>query len=145
MEVNEQLGWGWEGLVYSTKLKTAIKAYLHAHLYENERNVYLRLSEHGVKMANGFVVPRLVSYSDRLMVVEMSVVSPPFILDFAGAYLDKKPPFDAEQLEAWEEEKFEQFEDRWPEVRSAIASFKQHGIYLNDVKPGNVTFADEPE
>jgi hypothetical protein len=73
----------------------------------------------------------------------MTIVSPPFILDFAGAYLDKRPPFDDEQLQEWEEQKMEQFEDRWPIVRSALSFFKGHGIYLNDVKPGNVTFGDE--
>jgi hypothetical protein len=48
-------------------------------------------------------------------------------------------------LQEWEEQKIEQFEDRWPIVRSALSSFKGHGIYLNDVKPGNVTFDDEDE
>jgi hypothetical protein len=62
-----------------------------------------------------------MGWNDEFLIVEMTIVSPPFILDFAGAYLDKKPPFDAEQLQEWEEQKIEQFEDRWPTVRSIVA------------------------
>jgi hypothetical protein len=143
IELVEQFGWGYEGLVYSTVSKSAIKAFRHRELYENELKVYLRLRDHAVKAAHEFAVPRLISWNDEFLVIEMTIVSPPFILDFAGAYLDKRPPFDDEQLQEWEEQKMEQFEDRWPIVRSALSFFKGHGIYLNDVKPGNVTFGDE--
>jgi hypothetical protein len=140
--IDEQLGWGAEGLVYSTKSKTAVKAFLHANLYENEKHVYLRLWEHEITSVDAFAVPRILQYSDALMIVEMTIVSPPFILDFAGAYLDRKPPFDEDALDEWEREKIEQFGDRWSEVRSALSTLRGHGIYLSDVKPGNVTFAD---
>jgi len=40
IELVEQFGWGYEGLVYSTKSKSAIKAFRHKELYENELNVY---------------------------------------------------------------------------------------------------------
>lgn len=140
--VEKRLGWGQEGLVFSTTAKTALKSYIHPELYANERNVYLRLQEREMNSAGNFAVPMLVGFDDSLRVLEMSVVSPPFILDFAGAYLDRKPPFDDEQWEEWEELKIEQFEDHWPEVRLAMSTFKRHGIYLNDVKPGNVTFPD---
>jgi hypothetical protein len=142
-QLAEQFGWGYEGLVYATISKSAIKAFRHKGLYENERNVYLRLQAHGVKAAHAFAVPQLITWNDEYLIIEMTIVSPPFILDFAGAYLDKAPPFDDEQMQEWEEQKSEQFEDRWPTVRSALSFFKGHGIYLNDVKPGNVTFGDE--
>jgi hypothetical protein len=145
ISLERPLGWGYEGLVYATAGKTAIKAYRHAELYENERNVYFRLRDCGVKSVQNFSVPTLIAWDDELLILQMSIASPPFILDFAGAYLDKKPPFSEEQLEEWEQEKKEQFEDRWPQVRSAVASFRSYGIYLNDVKPGNVTFADDDD
>ena len=136
------MGYGAEGLVFSTK-DTAIKAYLHAELFEKEKNVYFRLSDREIKSVEGFEVPRFVAHSDELMIVEMSIVSPPYILDFAGAYLDRKPPFSDEELEDCEQEKIEQFGDRWPEVCSALATLRGQGIYLSDVKPGNITFADD--
>jgi hypothetical protein len=140
--LEQQLGWGNEGLVYSTTSKTAIKAYLHQNLFENEKKVYARLTEYSVKNVHGFDVPQFVSASDDLRTLEMSIVSPPFIIDFAGAYLDKRPPFDPEQWEDWEAAKVEQFEDRWPTVRSLISAFVPYGIHLNDVHPGNVMFAE---
>jgi hypothetical protein len=144
-ELRRQLGWGYEGLVYATVLKTAIKAYRHINLYENERNVYFRLRDRQIKSVGRFAVPEFVGCDDELRVLEMSIVSPPFILDFAGAYLDKRPPFDAEQLAEWERDKMEQFEGRWREVRSALAHLQGCGIYLNDVKPGNVEFSADGE
>jgi hypothetical protein len=140
--LHEQLGWGVEGLVYSTTTKTAIKAYRHEELYKNERNVYLRLRQRGIRSANRFRVPQFIDADDQLWVLEMTVVSPPFILDFAGAYLDRKPPFSSKQLAEWMAEKADQFENRWPEVRAAMSVFRRHGIYLNDVKHGNVAFDD---
>ncbi|MGE0760631.1 MAG: hypothetical protein AB7O38_26705 [Pirellulaceae bacterium] len=68
-------------------------------------------------------------------------VSPPFVLDFAGAYLDKQPPFDEDIWAEWEAEKIEQFgTDRWDTVCSIMAVFRKHGITLNDLKPGNIEF-----
>lgn len=90
----------------------------------------------------GFNVPRLLRADDELFVIEMTIVSPPFVLDFAGAYLDTPPVFPAEVLEAWREEKFEQFGDRWPTVLRVIAAFRKWGIYLADVKPGNIEFRE---
>jgi hypothetical protein len=143
--LTEQLGWGGEGLVYATDTKTAIKSYRHAGLYENERNVYFRLRERDITFVLQFSVPRLVGHDDELLTVEMSIVSPPFILDFAGAYLDKEPPFDREQMEEWAADKSDLFGRRWPEVRRAYYSFQSFGIYLNDLKPGNVSFPGDDE
>ena len=92
----KQLGWGNEGLVYSTTSNTAIKGYLHKNLYEKEKRVYERLSEKGVKSMRGFAVPIFVAASDEMCVLEMSIVMPPFIIDFANVYLDERPPFDPE-------------------------------------------------
>jgi hypothetical protein len=42
-------------------------------------------------------------------------------------------------------EKREQFESRWPEVQLLIRQFRSYGIYLADVKPGNVMFDGDDE
>lgn len=70
----------------------------------------------------------------------MTIVRPPFVLDFAGAYLDRAPDYPDEVMEEWLAEKVEQFGERWPEVRRVVAAFRQWGIYLADVKPGNIEF-----
>jgi hypothetical protein len=87
-----------------------------------------------------------VAASDELRVLEMTVVSPPFIIDFAGAYLDRRPPYayDDEIMADWEENGREQFGDeRWSEVKSVMAAFAGMRIYLNDVHNRNLIFADE--
>jgi hypothetical protein len=72
----------------------------------------------------------------------MEVVTRPFVLDFAGAYLDTRPDYTEEVLADWRAEKQEQFGERWPEVQSILWSLERYGIYLSDVTPGNVAFAD---
>jgi hypothetical protein len=80
---------------------------------------------------------------DERWVIEMEVVSPPFVLDFAGAYLDQPPDYPPDVIEDWEMEKRDQFgEERWEMVRIVMYEFQQMGIYLADVKPGNIMFAD---
>jgi len=140
----EQLGAGLDGIVFATGSQTAIKALRYEELYAREKAIYARLSELHVEQVEGFNVPRVLDFEDSLWVIEMEVVRPPYVLDFAGAYLDEEPPYvDSEEIMAqWESEKREQFEDRWPTVQRVLARFKQHGIYLADIKPGNITFAE---
>jgi len=35
------------------------------------------------------MIPKLIGYDDDLLTIEMTIVSPPFCLDSAGAYLDR--------------------------------------------------------
>lgn len=106
----------------------------------SKRNVYLRLQELDIGKVGVFNVPRLRSYHDECMVVEIEIVSPPFIVDFAGAYLDRSPDFPPEIMKEWERDKRRLFGENWATVKSALAEFKGMGIHLADVKPGNVTF-----
>ena len=101
----------------------------------------LRLREHEVTEVHGCHIPALIRYDDELWVIEMEVVDRPFVLDFAGAYLDVPPDYSQEVLADWEEEKREQFGDRWPDVVAILRSLEDYGIYLSDVSPGNVAFA----
>jgi hypothetical protein len=72
----------------------------------------------------------------------MTVVKRPYILDFAGAYLDKPLDFSEEVMADWHADKQEQFEKRWPEVQAILAILETHGIYMEDGNPKNITFAD---
>lgn len=135
-----ELGFGFDGIVFSTDRQSAIKILRYESLHQRERDVYLRLREQNVFAVVGFDVPRLLAFDDQLWVVEMSIVSPPFVLDFAGAYLDQRPDYPDEVLREWLAEKQEQFGDRWTVVRKVMAEFARHGIHLADVKPGNIEF-----
>jgi len=140
LTLKDQFGGGIQGVVLFTTRSTAIKAHVRKEFYAREKSVYLRLRERSVTQVEGFAVPSLIAFDDDLWVIEMEVVSPPFVVDFASAYLDEQPPYDEEQWEAWREEKREQFEDRWETVESVLAVFRRYGIYLADVKPGNIMF-----
>ena len=98
--------------------------------------------EAAVKEILGFNVPQLIRFDDELLVVEMSVVSRPFVLDFAGAYLDYVPDFSDEIWSEWEAEKREQFESRWPRVLEVLGKLEEFDIHMVDVSPSNIAFLD---
>ncbi len=143
--LGEQLGSGVHGIVFVAASKTkpgraAIKIHEREESYRRERDVYLRLRGHGIDQIRGFHVPQLLRYDNELWVIEMEIVTRPFVLDFADAYLDKPPDFSDEVLAEWRTEKKEQFGDRWPEVELILLSLERYGVYLVDVSPGNVAF-----
>ena len=143
IEIGKKLGFGWDGTVYSTSRQSAIKVFRHERLFQRERDVYQRLTERHVIRILGFDVPQLVGFDDEHWVVEMTIVSPPFVLDFAGAYLDQKPDYPPEVMADWMEEKAEQFGERWQKVQAIMWAFSKLGVYLADVKPGNIEFGDD--
>jgi hypothetical protein len=85
----------------------------------------------------------LIRADGELLVLEMTVVERPYLLDFAGAYLDEATPqFDDEVWETWEADKREKFGERWSEVKAVLAALEDYGIYMLDVNPGNVALVD---
>src|SRR4051812_4133660 len=114
LEIRDRLGFGVHGIVHFVEHKlnrerSAIKVHLSAEPYLRERRVYQRLSQASIVQLHGFNVPQLVSFDDPLRVIQMTVVRRPFLLDFAGAYLDTPPEFSDEIWAQWETEKREQF------------------------------------
>ena len=72
----------------------------------------------------------------------MSIVTRPFVLDFAGAYLDVPPQFPDETWAEWEAEKLDQFHLRWPKVQEILAALEHMDIHMVDVSPSNIAFVD---
>jgi hypothetical protein len=143
-----RLGFGVHGSVFSAVNQsdgrlTAVKAHERERFYVRERDIYLRLMEHSVTYVRGAAVPELLGYDDDLLVIEMTLVSRPFVLDFAGAYLDEPPDFPEEVMAEWRAEKEEQFGSRWPEVKSILWALEQYGVFMSDVNPGNISFGDQ--
>jgi hypothetical protein len=147
--LGDELGTGVHGSVFATQsqpekgppaVRSAIKIHQREADYCRERDVYLRLQAHGVTTLRGGHVPQLLRYDDVRWVIEMTVVKRPFVLDFAGAYLDQPPDFSAEVLADWEAEKQEHFGPRWPEVQAILRALEGYGIFLLDVNPGNISF-----
>jgi len=146
--IDRQLGFGVHGSVFAAHSQgelweMAVKGFERQSEYLRERNVYLRLTEHGISNIRGCAVPDLLAFDDELLVLEMTVVMRPFVLDFAGAYLDKPPDFPEEVMAEWRDEKKEQFEERWPEVQRILWFLQGLGIYVIDVTPNNISWPKE--
>ena len=80
----------------------------------------------------GFNVPQLLRIDEEFRAIEMTIVRPPFLLDFADALLDEAPDF-TEEI----------FGERWPEVTRILAALQAFDVYLLDVNPGNISFPEE--
>ena len=104
---------------------------------------YERLQETRTFSLGGFKLPSLIGHDAELLVLEMTIVKPPYVLDFGKSYLDQPPDFSAEVLADWEAERSSLFETgQWPKVRTVIAQLRSIGIYYFDAKPANIAFAE---
>lgn len=103
---NGRLGFGKDGTVWETDRLTAVKVFRRVERFEQEHSVYQRLMHNGVVDIVGFNVPQLESVNVALWTIEMTIVKPPFVLDFASAFLDGTAPvFPEDVMEEWLAEK----------------------------------------
>lgn len=147
LQLRERLGFGIHGIIYAAEDKsaggqTAIKAHRELQPFRRELSIYERLREAGVSEILGFNVPQFIHADDDLRVIEMTIVTRPFVLDFAGAYLDASPDFPDEVWAEWEAEKRDQFDVRWPNVQAVLEALEELGIHMVDVSPSNIAFLD---
>ena len=141
----ERLGSGIDGSVWTLKsetnpLDTAVKIHRGTATFWREVRCYERLRERGISHVRGFVAPQMIRFEADLLALEMTVVSPPFLLDFASAYLDAPPDFPEEVWEEWRTDKAEQFGERWETVDAVLNTLKILDIYLLDPSPSNLQF-----
>ncbi len=146
--LEEPLGDGVDGSVWVVRSKQnalnwAMKCHHDSRQYGRERDCYRRLESEGVTDIRGFTVPQLLNTDDDWLVIEMTIVKPPFLLDFASAYLDERPEFSPEIWERWEADQEERHEERWPEVKAILRALAMMGIYLTDIHQGNLAFGDD--
>ena len=146
-QLAERLGFGIHGIVFITESKSNLgKSVIKIHRYDEpflrELSVYERLGDEGIIEILGFNVPSLLGADPGLRIIEMSLVARPFVLDFAGAYLDKAPEFSEEIWAEWQAEKHEQFGSRWTTVETVLLALKKLGIHMADVTPSNIAFLD---
>jgi hypothetical protein len=145
--VGARLGFGVHGSVFSAESQTkeglwALKGLERDECYRRERDVYLRLRQLRLRTIHGCTLPSMVDFDDELGVIQMTVVTRPFILDFAGAYLDAAPEFSEETLAEWQADKREQFGSRWSDVQMILATLAGHRIFVVDVNPNNISFGE---
>lgn len=140
LDLQSPLGHGTDGSVWRTSHHSAVKALVLEKLFITELECYQRFKAQGITKIRGFSVPMLLGASAALLVIEMKIVTPPYILDFAKAHLDQPAEFSQETWEDWHEQGHELFEGNWKEVKLLLAELKQFGIYYYDAKPQNIRF-----
>ena len=148
IKLGERLGFGIHGIVFAAQDKTkpgffAVKFHREERPFERECGVYRRLREEQITRILGFNVPQLLGIDEQFQAIEMTIVRPPFLLDFADALLDESPDFSEDVLRQWEEDKAEIFGERWPQVTRTLAALQTFGVYLLDINPGNISFPEE--
>ena len=145
LRTEAKLGHGSDGDVWESSRYSAVKAIERLQTYDHEVECYRRLRDAGVRHLGGFDIPELEDHDDRLRIVEISIVQPPFLLDFGKVYLDREPPYwDDPQMraDAYEEWR-DRFEHRWPGVAAVLEMLKKYGIHYVDPRPGNIEFGEE--
>lgn len=144
--LGRRLGFGIHGMVCVVQSnagpeKAALKLHRYEACYQREKGCYERLGAAGVTDLLGFRVPRLLDHDDGLLALEMTIVKPPFVLDFAGAYLDSPPEFSDETLAEWADRWREDWGERWETVQLVLARLQGMGIFMLDPSLSNVRFA----
>ncbi len=125
----KDLGSGAEGFVFPTPAATAVKIFTYNEKFVRELSVYQRLREHNATDVLGFAIPRLVNFDANLLVIEMPLVQPPFLLDFAQAVLDEPLEF-PEGLDEWWERVEIAFGDRFLKQKRYTMNWKQNTAFI---------------
>lgn len=147
LRIGSKLGSGRQGSVFEFESlesgsRAAVKFFSEREPFVREWEVYERLASLAVTSIEGFNVPELVGFDEELLALEMTIVKRPFVLDFAGAYLDDPPEFPPNVIEEWREQKQEEFGKSWSQVEDVLMILRGHGIYLMDIHPGNIAFLE---
>lgn len=118
------LGYGNDGTVWKTERRTAIKAFDRKRKYELELACYQRFASEDVVHIGEFAVPALIAHDADLMIVEMTLVSPPYVIDFAKVWLDKAPDFPDDSIAERLAQAEEDFGADWPAVCGLLWTLK---------------------
>lgn len=138
--VNPILGFGSDGRVWRTSAGTAVKAFEMAKCYTQEQECYRRLSGARVVEIDGLAVPAMEGFDDKLMVVEMSIVQKPYLLDFGKVHLDKPPPYykDANVMSDLTSRIEDDFGDQAFRIYGVLSTLTSFGIWYTDPSCRNI-------
>ena len=131
LDLKTPLGVGTDGVVWVSDKMTAVKVLHRQHDYEIEVECYQRLRSNNIVSIDGFAVPQLLGFDEELRTIEMHIVTPPFVLDFAKCWLDGPADYSEETLADWEQEGIDNFGDaRWSQVKSDSMATEANGHLL---------------
>jgi hypothetical protein len=138
------LGKGKDGHVWQSNRNSAVKIHESVPSYRGELDAYIRLRECSVISAAGFSIPRLADFDDNLLALEMTIVSPPFALDFASAILDNPPDLIEDEGHTFYDFIRDRFDEHADEVMDLYHELADRaGIYVLDFHRHNIKFRHE--
>lgn len=133
-----RLGWGISGYVFlSPDLRTAVKVHRHWPGFRRELEVYQRLRRLRITELHGLTVPKLLSFSDKVKLLQMDFVSAPYLLDFAGVQLEP-PDFSDEVIAQWRADIDSRFGPNAYIAYLVYDSLAKFGMHYMDLRPTNV-------
>jgi hypothetical protein len=139
------LGSGIGGVVFlSPDLRTAIKVHHTVEGYQREVEAYNRLARAGIDSVHGLTIPKLRAHRPDDRLIQMDFVSPPFLLDFAGA-LFQPPDFEADVMAEWHAQNQRVFGRNTPIIYSVYDTLSRYGIYYMDFRPTNIKLEGLPD
>lgn len=145
IQLLDRLGDGKDGFVFNFK-RRAVKFSVGEEVFRRELRAYQILRQRDINEINGFQIPRLLAHDESLRVIEMTIVRPPFLLDFAAAYTfaeNDRFDFPADVIEEREAHWADIFGDRWGVVQDLCRAFERDtGLVLLDLSLNNVKFAN---
>ena len=134
----------WNLLESSTV--SVVKAFFRLDRFKNEVECYRRLA--GTSCIGEFTIPRMLGRREDLVVIQISLVTPPFLLDFGKVHLDAPPPHyaDSQFQERLVNSMRAQFGVRWREVLAALTELETtFKIYHLDPRVGNFEFDEDDD
>jgi hypothetical protein len=138
------LGAGKDGTVFQMTRSAAVKIHDRSDAFTQELSIYLRLHECKASFCAGFKMPRLLGFAEDLNAIEMTIVHPPYVVDFASAVLDRPYDFNEDTLDYWHEKIRDQFDDRATDAMYLVEQLgEQFGVYLYDIHRHNIKFRGE--
>lgn len=128
-----------------TSRPSAVKFFTDRSRYARELEMYQVLLERGIQKVAGHEVPTLLRFDDELLAIEMTIVRPPFVLDFAAAKTEYEYAWlGLDEDEVWAEhvERVkEKFDDKWQDALDVADAFaRATGYILMDLHAGNIRF-----
>lgn len=127
-----------------------VKSFSRTEAFEREFAAYQRLQERNVTEITvdsrfTFAIPKLIEIDRPRLLLVMTLVFPPYVLDFGKCYVDYTPDYSPEVIAETEEIAAELFGRQWRIVRKVLSRLRALGIYYVDAKPGNIEFKDADE
>lgn len=133
-----RLGWGISGAVFlSHDLRTAVKVLHYQERYEAEVRAYRILAQHRLFRLHGLTIPKPRGRDDRLRAVQMDIVDPPYLLDFAGVEF-RPPDFSPDVMDQWRQNLDEMYGPNVSVAYSVYESLKRLGMYYLDFRHSNM-------